>query len=104
MKNISRAFYPASRYHNTFNQAAIYFPDSAFLAPDGSTIIPETYDIGRCAKLEAAIPGKPFYASDEIKKRLVQLDVAHDGMLSNLREIQSRSEYSTAVDKKVIYM
>jgi sugar lactone lactonase YvrE len=68
------------------------------MAPDGQTIIPETYDIGRCAKLEAAVPGKPFYASDEIKKRLVQMDVAPDGMLSNLREIHPRSEYSTAVD------
>jgi hypothetical protein len=96
--SIVKAWYPASRWHYTFNQAAVYYPDSAFVAPDGKTIIPETYDIGRCAKLEAAIPGKPFYASDEIPKRLVQMDVAPNGRLSNLREIHPVSEYSTAVD------
>jgi hypothetical protein len=100
LKNISKAYYPASRYHNTFDQAAVYFPDSAFMAPDGVTIIPETYDIGRCAALKAAIPGEPFYASDEMQKRLVQMDVANNGKLSGLKEIQQRSEYSTAVDSE----
>lgn len=98
IKNLAKAWYPASRWHYTFDEAAVYYPDSLFVAPDGLTFIPETYDIGRCAKLEAAIPGKPFYASDEIAKRLVQLDVAENGKLSNLREIHPRSENSTAVD------
>ncbi|MBN2814241.1 MAG: SMP-30/gluconolactonase/LRE family protein, partial [Bacteroidales bacterium] len=100
LKNIHKAFYPASRYHDTFDQAVQYFPDSAFMATDGVTVIPETYDIGRCAALKAAIPGKPFYVSDEMQKRMVQLDVAPNGKLSNLKEIQSRSEYSTAVDSE----
>lgn len=99
LKNITKVFYPSSRWHYTFDTAAENFPDSAFMAPDGVTIIPETYDIGRCAALTAAIPGQPFYASDEIQKRLVQLDVASNGKLSNLREVHPRSEYSTALDK-----
>jgi len=98
IRNLNKAWYPASRWHYTFNMAAVYYPDSAFVAPDGVTFIPETYDIGRCAKLEAAVPGKPFYASDEIAKRLVKMDVAENGRLSNLREILPRSEYSTALD------
>ena len=40
-----------------------YYPDSSFVAPDGVTVIPEGYDIGRCASLSAAITGQPFYAS-----------------------------------------
>ncbi|MCJ7449342.1 MAG: SMP-30/gluconolactonase/LRE family protein [Bacteroidales bacterium] len=99
IKNIRKAFYPSSRWHYTFDRAAVYYPDSAFLAPDGITIIPETYDIGRCAALSAAVPGQPFFASDEIQKRLVQMDVAANGKLSNLKEIHPRGEYSTALDK-----
>lgn len=99
LNNINKAYYPSSRWHYTFDKAAEYFPDSAFMAPDGVTVIPETYDIGRCAALTPAIPGQPFYASDEIQKRLVKLDVAPNGRLSNLREVHTRSEYSTALAK-----
>lgn len=98
LKNINKAYYPASRWHYTFDNAAAYYPDSVFMAPDGITVIPETYDIGRCAALTAAIPGRPFYASDEIQKRLVKLDVAPDGKLSNLKQVLSRGENSTAID------
>lgn len=100
IKIINKAYYPSSRWHYTFDKAAEYFPDSAFVAPDGVTVIPETYDIGRCAALSAAVPGQPFYASDEINKRLVRMDVAENGRLSNLKEVLPRSEYSTAVDKE----
>jgi Pectate lyase superfamily protein/SMP-30/Gluconolactonase/LRE-like region len=99
LKNIVRAFYPSSRYHANFNRAVIYYPDSAFMAPDGVTIIPETYDIGRCAALSAAIMGQPFYVSDEIPERTVRVDVGVNGKLSNAKEIHSRGGYSTAVDK-----
>jgi hypothetical protein len=99
LKNISKAFYPSSRYHTNFNRAVVNYPDSAFMAPDGATIIPETYDIGRCAALSAAIMGQPFYVSDEIKERTVQVDVGVNGKLSNVKEVHSRGGYSTAVDK-----
>jgi hypothetical protein len=99
LKNISKAFYPSSRYHANFNRAVVNYPDSAFMAPDGVTIIPETYDIGRCAALSAAIMGQPFYVSDEIPERTVQVDVGVNGKLSNVKEVHSRGGYSTAVDK-----
>jgi hypothetical protein len=99
LKNINKAFYPSSRYHANFNRAVINYPDSAFMAPDGVTIIPETYDIGRCAALSAAITGQPFYVSDEIPERTVQMDVGVNGKLSNVKEVHSRGGYSTAVDK-----
>jgi hypothetical protein len=99
LKNIAKAYYPSSRWHYTFDKTAIYYPDSSFVAPDGITVIPEGYDIGRCAALSAAVFGKPFYAIDEIPHRLVQMDVATGSRLSNLREIQPRGGYSTSVDK-----
>lgn len=100
LKNIVKAYYPSSRWHYTFDQTAVYYPDSSFVAPDGITVIPEGYDIGRCAALSAADAGKPLFAIDEIPHRLVQIDVAAGGRLSNLREIQSRGGYSTSVDNE----
>jgi sugar lactone lactonase YvrE len=38
-------------------------------------------------------------SSLSIEKRLVQVDVAPNGKLSNLREVHPRSEYCTALDK-----
>jgi hypothetical protein len=99
LKNISKAFYPSSRYHANFERAVVNYPDSAFMAPDGVTIIPETYDIGRCAGLSPAIMGQPFFVSDEIPERTFQLDVGPNGKLSNAREVHSRGGFSTAVDK-----
>jgi hypothetical protein len=99
LKNIVKAYYPSSRWHYTFDNTAVYYPDSAFVAPDGITVIPEGYDIGRCAALSAAVAGHPLYAIDEIPHRLVQMDVKEGGKLSNLREIHARGGYSTAVDK-----
>ena len=99
INNQQKTYYPSSRWHYTFDKAAEYFPDSAFVAPDGVTFIEETYDIGRCAALSAAVPGKAIYASDEISKRTVKMDVGSNGKLSNLKEILPRGETSTAVDK-----
>ncbi|HCY41919.1 MAG TPA: gluconolaconase [Prolixibacteraceae bacterium] len=99
IKNLNKTFYPASRWHYTFDKAAEYFPDSAFAAPDGVTFIQETYDIGRCAQLNAAVPGQAIYASDEISKRTVKMEVAANGKLSGLTEIFPRGETSTVVDK-----
>ncbi len=99
IKNIVKAYYPSSRWHYTFDNTAVYYPDSSFVAPDGITVIPESYDIGRCAALSAAVAGHAFYAIDEIPHRLVQMDVSVGGRLSNLKEIKPRGGYSTSVDK-----
>ncbi len=98
IKKLQKTFYPASRWHYTFDKAAEYFPDSAFAAPDGVTFIQETYDIGRCAQLNRSIPGGVVYASDEISKRTVQMQVGANGKLSGLKEILPRGETATAVD------
>lgn len=93
------AYYPSSRWHYTFDAAAVYYPDSAFMAPDGVTYIQETYDIGRCAALTAAVPGRTVYASDEIAKKTVRMEAGEKGRLSGLTKILPRGETSTAVDK-----
>lgn len=70
------------------------------MAPDGTTIIPETYDIGRCAALSPALPGGKVYASDEIQKRTVEMDVDSKGKLSNLKLFAPRGETTNATDKE----
>jgi Gluconolactonase len=100
IKNVKKTIYPSSRYRGDFLKDATYWPDSSFVATDGVTIIPEIYDLGRCASLSAAIPGQTFYTSNELPKRFYSLDVSVKGQLSNLKEIHSRGEYGYAVDKK----
>ncbi len=95
---VQKALYPSSRWRSDFDRTVAYVPENTFVAPDGVTIIPETYDLGRSAALSEAIPGKPFYVSKEINKTTVKLDVAADGKVSNMKEIINRGEYSTAVD------
>lgn len=98
IKDFSKTYYPSGRWHYTFDDAAVYYPDSAFVAPDGITYIQEVYDIGRTADLNAAVPGESIYALDEINMRTVKMDVGEKGKLSNLREVLPRGQYSTAVD------
>ncbi|HSH20934.1 MAG TPA: SMP-30/gluconolactonase/LRE family protein, partial [Draconibacterium sp.] len=50
--------------------------------------------------LSAAIPGEAIYASDEISKRTVKMEVSENGRLSGLKEILARGETCTAVDKE----
>ena len=71
-----------------------------FLAPDGKTIIPHYFDLSRSSSLLEAYPGKPFYTSDEYDRRMVKMDVANDGTLSNLSYFVEQGEFGSAVDKE----
>lgn len=49
--------------------------------------------------ISSSIPGQTFYTSNELPKKFYSLDVAANGQLSNLKEIQKRGEYGYALDK-----
>ena len=98
VKQVEKALYPSSRWRSDFDEAIVYVPENYYVAPDGVTVIPETYDLGRSASLSEAFPGKPFYAVKEINKTTVKLNVAPDGKLSELEVVLPRGEYSTAID------
>lgn len=100
VKDLARVIYPSSRYRSDFLKNATYWPDSSFLAPDGVTIIPELYDMGRCASLSAAIPGKTFYMANELPKKFYSFSVDQSGKLYNMKEIHGRGEYGYAVDNE----
>jgi len=102
VKNVAKALYPSNRWRDfhDFNTVSVYTPEYCFVAPDGKTIIPDCYDLARASSMLEAYPGKPFYASDEYDSRMVRMDVAPDGKLSNLQYFIEQGEFGSAVDSK----
>ena len=100
-KSVRRIIYPAHRWRGDFNQVVVSMPENSFLAPDGVTIIPETYDLGRSASLLPVTPGQtePFYVAYENNKTTVKLNVNADGTLTNPIETYPYGQYSSAIDK-----
>jgi len=98
---VHKALYPSNRWRDfhDFNTVVMFKPEECFVAPDGKTIIPNQYDLARGSSLLEAYPGKPFYASDEYDKRMVRMDVAADGTLSNLEYFVEWGEFGSAVDE-----
>ena len=102
IKNVAKALYASNKWRDMhdFDETSVFVPEECFVAPDGVTIIPECYDIARSSSVLEAIPGKPFYTSDEYERRVVRMDVDNEGKLSNLTHFIERGEFGTAVDKK----
>ncbi|MFN2126613.1 MAG: glycosyl hydrolase family 28-related protein [Anaerolineales bacterium] len=102
VKQVAKAIYPSNRWrdYHDFNAVSVSVPENCFIAPDGVTIIPECYDLARSSATLEALPGKPFYASDEYDNRMVKMDVNEDGTLSNLKYFVEQGEFGSAVDKK----
>ncbi len=100
--NVHKALYPSNRWRDfhDFNEVSVYVPEHCFVAPDGVTIIPECYDLARTSSLLEAFPGKPFYTADEYDKRMVKMEVAANGVLSDLTYFAERGEFGSAVDKE----
>lgn len=97
---VAKALYPSNRWRDfhDFNTVVSYMPDQCFLAPDGKTIIPDQYDLARSCSVSEAIPGKPFYTCDEYDRRMIRLDVAPDGTLSNLHYFTEWGEFGSTTD------
>jgi sugar lactone lactonase YvrE len=100
VKEVHKALYTSNRWRDfhDFNSVVISKPEMCFLAPDGKTIIPEQYDLARGSSMLEAYPGKIFYASDEYDRRMVKMDVAADGTLSNLKYFVEWGEFGSAGD------
>lgn len=96
IKNVKRVIYPTHRWRTDFEKVAQQMPENSFLAPDGVTIIPETYDLGRSVQLMAVTPGQalPAYVSHEDPKITYRFDVGADGKLTNMQKAFPRGEYS----------
>ncbi len=102
IQKVAKAFYPSNRWRDEhdFDEVSVFVPEDCFVAPDGVTIIPEVYDLARSSSVVEAIPGKPFYNSDEYDRKVVRMDVDDKGKLSNLTHFIEQGEFGTTVDKK----
>jgi len=101
VRQVQKIIYPSSRWRGDFDQVVVSMPENSFIAPDGVTIIPETYDLSRSAALSSVVPGQkePFYVVKENSRSTMQFDVTADGRLTNMREVYPQGQYSNVVDK-----
>jgi len=101
IKNVGRIIIPAHRWRGDFAKVAMAMPENSFVAPDGVTIIPETYDLGRSASFLKVTPGQkdPVFVAYENTKTTARFDVNADGSLTNLKTAYPHGQYSSAVDK-----
>lgn len=100
MKNIQKVIHPSSRCRGDFDKVVASMPEYSFVAPDGVTIIPDTYDLGRSCALTVTVPGQsePVYIVNEMNKTTVQLSVGGDGRLTEQGIICPYGQYSNVTD------
>lgn len=95
---VYKALYPGNRWRdsNDFLLATVQKPKECYVAPDGVTIIPVTYDLMRSSSLQEAYPGEVFYGLDEYYKRTVAYQVSPEGYLSDPRIFAEKGEHGIA--------
>lgn len=100
IENVHKALYVSNKWRDfhDFNNVTVLVPEKCFVAPDKKTIIPQLYDLARSSSLLEAFPGKPFYTSDEYDRRIVKMDVAANGILSNLTYFVEWGEFGLTID------
>jgi hypothetical protein len=100
INNIQRVIHPTHRWRDDFEKVATHLADSSFVAPDGVTIIPNTFDLGRSVQLMAVEPNQsqPVYVIHEDPKITYQFQVNERGALSQMSRFIARGEYGNVYD------
>lgn len=96
---VAKALYPSNRWRDSgdFVAATTRKPKECYVALDGVTIIPVTYDLMRACSLQEAIPGRPFFGADEYYKRTMRYEVTSQGYLTNPELFAEKGEYNIAI-------
>ena len=103
-------YLPVSDWH--LNGDSLSHPVANFISPDGTTLIPVADDFIRGTTswgvksspqirsfgLERAVPGKPFYITDESELRTWKADVNPDGSLTHFQLFAERGGESVTTD------
>lgn len=102
LKNIQGVIHPTHRWRNNFEQVATDLAETSFIAPDGVTIIPNTFDLGRSVQLMSVTPNQtqPVYVTHEDSKITYSFQVNDRGQLYNMKEFTPRGEYSNIYDNR----
>jgi sugar lactone lactonase YvrE len=76
--------------------------EKSFLAPDGVTIMPNSFDLGRSVQLMAVRPNQtaPVYVTHEDPKITYRFKVNNRGMLAEKSTFIARGEYSNLCDSQ----
>ena len=107
---VKNSYVPVSDWH--LNRDSLSHPVADFISPDGTTLIPVGEDFLHGATswgvksspqirsfgLGQAVPGKPFYVTDESELRTWKADVNPDGSLTNFQLFAERGGESVAAD------
>ncbi|HTR41784.1 MAG TPA: glycosyl hydrolase family 28-related protein [Pseudomonadales bacterium] len=105
-------FLPASDW--VFNRDSLSHPTAQFVSPDGTAVLPvgESFLDGetswgvksspqiRAFGLARAVPGRPFYVTDESNLRTWKADVNADGSLANFQLFVENGGESVATDSQ----
>ncbi len=105
-------YLPVSDWH--LNRDSLSNPAAQFISPDGTTVVPAGADFLRGATswgvkssppirsfgLGLAVPGKPFYVTDESQLQTWVADVNPDGTLKNFRLFAEQGGESVATDSR----
>jgi hypothetical protein len=99
---VEQVIHPTHRWRGNFGEVATGLAETSFVAPDGVTIIPNTFDLGRSVQLMAVEPGqsRPVYVSHEDPKITYRFQVGDQGKLSAMHEFVRRGEYSHVTDSE----
>lgn len=102
----NRVLYPGNRWRDStdFDEVVQYNPGKAFLALDGTTIIPCHYDLIRANNLSRSRPGRKLYSIDELYKRVWQCDITKEGLLTNPVPIIEEGDYKVRKFNDKIYV
>ena len=96
------------------NRDSLSHPVANFISPDGTTVLPAGGDFLNGATswgvksspqirsfgLDRAVPGKPFYVTDESELRTWAADVSPDGSLKNFRLFAEQGGEGVTVDSQ----
>lgn len=102
VKNVECVIHPTHRWREDFKEVATSIAETSFIAPDGVTIIPNTFDLGRSVQLMGVSPNQsePVYVTHENPKITYHFHVDDKGRLSNMSEFVNRGEYSNVSDSQ----
>ncbi|MCF8352130.1 MAG: gluconolaconase [Bacteroidales bacterium] len=102
VNNIERVIHPTHRWREDFKDVATRIAETCFIAPDGVTIIPNTFDLGRSVQLMGVLPNQsePVYVTHENPKITYRFHVGDRGILSSMGEFVKRGEYSNVYDSQ----
>lgn len=100
IQNVQRVIHPTHRWRGDFEDIATTLSDMSFVAPDGVTIIPYTFDLCRSVQLMGVQPNQsqPVFVTHEDPKVTYAFRVNNKGGLSEMSNFIPRGEYGNVYD------